>query len=491
MDTRIGKDHIRPTSPAGGAIAALSLAVLLAIASPGGAQEREPLSSQWKKWINEEVVHIISTREREAFLQLETDEQRERFVELFWEERDPTPGTELNGVRVEHQRRVEFADRLFGYDSPRRGALSDRGRYYIGLGPPRSQHSFPSGSSTYPMELWFYEGDITKKLPPYFYLLFYKRFGTGDYVLYDPIMDGPEALMATASPTASAYQVLLEVDAELARAAYNYLASEGTPYRGRPSMSSLMLLDRIERAKDIGVDAGYAERLLAGEEQITTEYTFSNVELRKVVFPSLNELDFNLIDVAIELPPKRIDLGQYKDKIYGAFKIDVRLADQQGSTVYSKTDNIELELNPKEFETLKQHPLLYTLRFPSVPGSYNLSINFKNEVTRTVFLVNEALDVPLGSEDGLGAGPILLSRGIDKLGAASVDIVRPLQFADVLLQANPARSYTPEESLVLYCQLFTPPAKSGAQSGGVKGTGAPMSRAQNMRLAPIVFSSGP
>ena len=266
MDKRFESKTTRLANIAGLAMILLSLVILLVVSQPAVAQEQEPLSSRWKKWLNEEVVHIISTREREIFLQLKSDEQRERFIELFWERRDPTPGTDLNEFRVEHERRVAFADRVFGYDSPRRGALSERGRFYIALGPPRSQQSFPSGSSTYPMELWFYEGDITKKLPPFFYLLFYKRFGTGDYVLYDPIMDGPEALVATASPRISAYELLLEVDAELARAAYNYLASEGTPYQGKPSMSSLMLLDRIDRLKDVGVDARYAERLLAGDE---------------------------------------------------------------------------------------------------------------------------------------------------------------------------------------------------------------------------------
>ena len=190
--------------------------------------------------------------------------------------------------------------------------------------------------------------------------------------------------------------------------------------------------------------------------------------MQRVIFPSLNEIDFNLVDVVIEIPPDKIDLGQYKDKIYGAFEVDVRLADPEGSTVYSATDNVELELNPREFETLKHHPLLYTLRFPSVPGKYNLSINFRNEVTRTVFLVNQPLVVPAGAGDRLDAGQILLSSGLEKLGSARIDNVRPLQFADVLLRANPSGSYASGDTLALYCQIFAPPETAGAQPSGVK-----------------------
>src|SRR6202171_5526691 len=42
------------------------------------------LDTPYKQWLNEDVVYIISPEERQAFLQLETNEEREQFIEQFW-----------------------------------------------------------------------------------------------------------------------------------------------------------------------------------------------------------------------------------------------------------------------------------------------------------------------------------------------------------------------------------------------------------------------
>ena len=50
------------------------------------------LDSQYKKWLNEDVVYIISPEERSAFVHLTTNEEREQFIEQFWQRRNPDPG---------------------------------------------------------------------------------------------------------------------------------------------------------------------------------------------------------------------------------------------------------------------------------------------------------------------------------------------------------------------------------------------------------------
>src|SRR5580704_13288693 len=39
------------------------------------------LDSQYKKWLNEDVVYIITPEERSAFLHFSTNEEREQFIE--------------------------------------------------------------------------------------------------------------------------------------------------------------------------------------------------------------------------------------------------------------------------------------------------------------------------------------------------------------------------------------------------------------------------
>ncbi|MEP7354272.1 MAG: M56 family metallopeptidase, partial [Acidobacteriota bacterium] len=118
---------------------------------------RNTLAAPYQKWLNEEVFWIISNFERRAFQQLQTDEQRQAFIEQFWLRRDPTPGTEQNEFRDEYYRRIAYANTQFAF--PGRGGRgnqrspdnlpgwkTDRGALYIQLGPPDSISGRGEGS---------------------------------------------------------------------------------------------------------------------------------------------------------------------------------------------------------------------------------------------------------------------------------------------------------------------------------------------------------
>src|ERR1019366_4681619 len=59
----------------------------------------------YTKWVSEDVAYIIADDERKAFKNLQSDAEREHFVEQFWLRRDPTPGTPANEFKEEHYRR--------------------------------------------------------------------------------------------------------------------------------------------------------------------------------------------------------------------------------------------------------------------------------------------------------------------------------------------------------------------------------------------------
>jgi GWxTD domain-containing protein len=128
---------------------------------------KQELSKTYKKWLDEDVVYIISEEERKAFKQLSNDEERDQFIESFWQRRDPTPDTEENEFKEEHYRRIEYANEHFAAGIP--GWKSDRGQTYIKFGPADEVESHPSGgtyerpmdegggeTSTFPFEQWRY-----------------------------------------------------------------------------------------------------------------------------------------------------------------------------------------------------------------------------------------------------------------------------------------------------------------------------------------------
>src|SRR6266436_5088690 len=125
------------------------------------------LDNSFKTWLNEDVTYIISPEERTAFLQLETNEEREQFIEQFWLRRSSNPDMPDNDFKEEHYRRIAYANEHYASGIP--GWKTDRGRIYITYGPPDEIESHPSGgsyerpmeegggeTSTYPFEQWRY-----------------------------------------------------------------------------------------------------------------------------------------------------------------------------------------------------------------------------------------------------------------------------------------------------------------------------------------------
>src|SRR5260370_1028573 len=122
------------------------------------------LKKAYKDWLEKDVAYIITEEERKAFKKLETDEERERFIEEFWRRRDPDPDTDENEYREEYYERIAYANEHYASGIP--GWKTDRGRIYITWGKPDEVETHPSGgaynresyagggsTTTYPFEL--------------------------------------------------------------------------------------------------------------------------------------------------------------------------------------------------------------------------------------------------------------------------------------------------------------------------------------------------
>lgn len=155
----------------------------------------------YQRWLDEDVVYIITPEERTAFLRLPTEEERDHFIVQFWLRRDPTPDTEENEYKEEHYRRIAFANENFAAGKP--GWKSDRGRIYITDGPPDEiiQHTTPladdselksfvwhyNSSPDYPWQVRYSEGKretLPRGTPADF--VFVDRCQCGDFQLQSP-----------------------------------------------------------------------------------------------------------------------------------------------------------------------------------------------------------------------------------------------------------------------------------------------------------------
>ncbi len=153
---------------------------------------QEEAVDYYSKWLNQDVKYILSEEERQIFLQLQTNEERERFIEEFWLRRDPDPRTAANEFKEEHYRRIAYANDHF--ESGFAGWRTDRGRVYILYGPPdekenhasgggyeRPLHEGGGGTATYPFEIWRYR--YLEGLGSGIELEFVDKSWTGDFQL--------------------------------------------------------------------------------------------------------------------------------------------------------------------------------------------------------------------------------------------------------------------------------------------------------------------
>ena len=128
---------------------------------------KEKLGGVYKKWLDEDVRWIITDEELSTFKKLSNNAERDSFIEMFWQRRDPTPDTAENEYKEEHYRRIAYANEHFAAGMP--GWRTDRGRIYIMYGKPDSIDSHPMGgpyqrsaeegggqTETYPFEVWRY-----------------------------------------------------------------------------------------------------------------------------------------------------------------------------------------------------------------------------------------------------------------------------------------------------------------------------------------------
>jgi GWxTD domain-containing protein len=128
------------------------------------------------QWLDADVAYIITPLERQAFLKLKTDEERNQFIAAFWQRRDPDAATAQNEFRDEHYERIAHANLSFGFGATQ-GWRTDRGRVFILQGKPDTVEKTSSG------EVWTYR--YIQGLGAGIKFEFVDATGTGDFRLLE------------------------------------------------------------------------------------------------------------------------------------------------------------------------------------------------------------------------------------------------------------------------------------------------------------------
>ena len=426
-------------------LAALICGVFVALAA------EEAMRADHAKWL-EDVAPILSKVERDVFLKLKTDREREVFIRFFWRQRDPSPGTPENEFQKEYQDRVLFADQNFGRGSSARGSQTERGYYYLLLGPPLERQIYATMSQVWPQELWFYKGEVQYGLPAYFYLIFYQPEGLGEYRLYYPGVEGPEKLVVPSSGGQAvtrnvAFQTMRKVNPELADASLSYLPGEAP--LSQSSFSSNTILAAIKQLPDKRVSDAYARTFLSYKDYVETEYTDSyigNSYQVKVFFAGGQPF----LHWTIE--PERMNVGQSGDVIYAGFEMVLRLEGPQGQPLHEATEEIPLKLTPEQYKAHERQRFAFQDCLPVIPGTWRIFFLLKNRTGKDFTSLDASVVVPAEASPA-ALGPLLLYLGRQDAPPAQRANVRAFQFGGRQYIVGARNEFLPEQTMGVYVQL--------------------------------------
>ncbi len=420
----------------------------------GKKKEKSKVPPGYKKWLEEEVVYIMAPIEREVFLKLETDRERNLFQDAFWKQRDPTQGTPTNEFRQEHYRRINYANHFFGRGIPKPGWRTDRGRVYIILGAPNDIQRFEGKTVIYPTVIWFYQGLTKFGLPPGFHLVFFQEGSFGEFKLYSPLKDGPQALMTSywGDPTdyLMAYNELREMEPELAQVSLSLIPGEGGAAAiGRPSLSSDLLIQRVETTAIRQIEERYAKKFLEYKDIVEVEYTANYIDSDSLVKVIKDRSGFYFVHYAIELA--KLSVGQYENKYYANLKLNGTVSNLEGKNIYQFEKNISLDLDEERIKSIRRQPLLIQDMFPLIPGNYKLSILVKNETSKEFTSLERSLVIPQ-DEEALQMTSLILGYRIKK-SIPQQNRLRPFQAGEsqIYFQAN--RIFLRKDNLIIVFQL--------------------------------------
>lgn len=378
------------------------------------------VSEAHRKWIEEEVPYIITDREKEVFLSLSNEEERDRFIDAFWARRDPNPATPVNELKEEHDRRIEHANQFLGRETFRPGWRTDRGRYYILLGEPKIVQRFSGKNEIVDSELWFYQGMGEKGLPDSFYLLFFQRNGVGEFELYHPIGDGPThlfrgtQLVLPDTDNVTAVEYLEQISPDLAHASLSFDAGQPPDYMtGRASFATDALLARIEESPKRAIRTDYLDAYLRYGNRVAADYSFNFVPSRSTFGLLAGPGATTLVQYVLELDPENFGLASDEDKkkYYTTLDVTVEVRDPEGRVVLANDRADYLELSAAQVREIERYPVAYQDDFPLVPGRFTVSVILRNRALKRYTVAETALTVPdLKTTAPALLGPILAHR---------------------------------------------------------------------------------
>ena len=424
-------------------------------------QLKKELESPYRKWLDEDVIYIISPEERHSFLHLATNEEREQFIEAFWQRRNPDRDSPENTFKEEHYRRIAYANEHYASGIP--GWKTDRGKIYIMWGPADEVDSHPTGgnwdrpmdqgggsTTTYPWETWRYRHLDGEGLGENVELEFVDPTGTGEYHLTsDP--SEKDALLMVPGAGLTMFESM-----GLANKAQRFSNTDGTHVAWNESganmqkesdneFSRLELMANIMRPPPVkfkDLEAVATGRLV--RDQVKFDYRFDFLRITS---------DTVLVPITVQIPVRQLQYME-KDSVDSAtMNIFARITTLSGRIVQTFEDTLRADYPAALLQKSLGTSRIYQKAVPLSPGLYRLDVVVKDVNSGNVGVVNTRLAVPRFQDDELSSSSLILADDIQRVSTQDIGLGQ-FVLGDVKVRPRLDQTFSAADSMGIFLQVY-------------------------------------
>jgi GWxTD domain-containing protein len=417
---------------------------------------RKELETPYRKWLNEDVAYIITDEEKAAFKRLQTDEEREQFIEQFWLRRDPTPDTVENEFKEEHYRRIAYANEHYASGIP--GWKTDRGRIYIEYGPPDEIEDHSSGgtyerpieegggtTSTYPFQIWRYryiEGIGTNVM-----IEFVDPTMSGEFrMTMDPSEKDALLYVPGAGLTMMEQMGLASKDDRFNRTDGTHL---GVPQDQLPE--SMNEFSRLEQFAKLQKPPVIKFKDLEAEVNSRITYNVLPMKVQVDYFPITDASVYTGVTVQFQNKDLQFKAKEGVQKaevnIYGRFSTMTR------RIVNVFEDTVEVNAPTQMLAEYAKQKSIYQKIVPLPPGTYRLNVVCKDVTGGNIANYETRVDVPRLDADKLTSSSLVLADVLEKVPMRSIG-TGPFVIGDTKVRPRIDDTFKRDEKMGVYWKLY-------------------------------------
>jgi GWxTD domain-containing protein len=417
---------------------------------------RKELETPFKKWLNEDVIYIITDEEKKAFKILANDDEREQFIEQFWLRRDPTPDTEENEYREEHYRRIAYSNEHFASGIP--GWKTDRGKIYIEYGPADEVESHPAGgtyqrpyeegggsTSTYPFEKWRYR--YIEGMGNNIILEFVDTTMSGEYRL---TMDPSEKDALMYVPNAG----LTDLESQgITSKTDRFTRTDGTHLGigSQPLPESMNEFNRLEQYAKIFRPPAIKYLDLEAAVNSTIKYNLLPMKVHVDYIPVTGSSV--LTNITIQFDRKDLQFKQKEGISTATVNVYGRITSMSRRPVNYFEEDLEVPVPTEMLQQAMVGSDVHQKTFPLKPGRYRLNIAAQDRVGGNKTTYEMALDVPHLEDDAISTSSLILADIIEKVDTKSIG-TGPFVIGTQKVRPRMDSIFKRSEMLRIYMQLY-------------------------------------